>query len=93
MVVDPLFARGFAELGYLNFFKGQIGSFEEAEHSYDEALRYANKAIAIDPQIVLAYTVLSRVSFERGRWDEWKSYAEKLSELPALDGSTAAVLR
>ena len=87
--LDPLFAKGFAELGFLKRIKGGIGPGSERNELVDEGLFYANKAIEIDPTIARGYVVLSQVSFERRQWDEWENYARKSVELPDLDGRAA----
>jgi len=89
IMLDPLFARGFAELGYLKWIKGVISRSEEASELSDEALFYANRAIEIDPTIARAYVALQRVSFDRRQWDEWESYARQSVELPDLYGRAA----
>ncbi|MEP1472301.1 MAG: hypothetical protein ABJK25_15135 [Halieaceae bacterium] len=86
--IDPLFARGHAELGYVKWLKGQI-KLEEKDQLYDAAVAQANQAIAIDPTITTAYETLARVAFDRLQWQEWKENAQISVELNDLDGRAA----
>jgi TolB-like protein/Tfp pilus assembly protein PilF len=86
--IDPKFARGHAELGYVKWLKGQI-KLEEKDELYDAALAHAKTAIAIDPNITTAYETLARVAFDRLEWTEWKESATKSVELNDLDGRAA----
>jgi len=87
--LDPSFAEGFAELGFLKRFKGSISPLLEQNDLFDEALDNANRANEIDPTVARAYTGLSRVYFARRQWEEWLSHARQSVELPDLDGSAA----
>jgi adenylate cyclase len=87
--LDPLFARGFAELGFLKWWKAITGPFEEENGLFDEAVVCAKKAIEIDATIARAYIVLQQVSFNRRQWTDWERYARKSVELSDLDGRAA----
>ena len=89
VTLDPLYAKGIAELGWLLWFKGQISPLEQLGALYDRALLFAHKAIAIDPGISRAYQVMQRVHFHRRQWDEWEKCARKSVELPDVEGSAA----
>ncbi|MEP4146081.1 MAG: TIR domain-containing protein [Halioglobus sp.] len=86
--IDPKFARGHAELGYVKWLKGQIKLDEETQ-LYNAAVSHAQEAIAIDPSITTAYETLARVAFDRLEWKDWKSNALKSVELDDLDGRAA----
>ena len=86
--IDPKFARGHAELGYVKWLKGQI-KLEEKDQLYDAAISDAKRAIAIDPNITTAYETLARVAFDRLEWEDWKKNALKSVELNDLDGRAA----
>lgn len=87
--LDPMFARGLAELGFFKYFKGSVQLTEEREALFDEAIIYASRAIEIDPTISRAFVVLQRVANRRRQWDDWKRYADQSVELPDLDGRAA----
>lgn len=89
VALDPMFAVGFAELGYLEWFKGTISPPAVASELFDEALAHANKAIELNPSIARAYVVLHEVSSERRQWEAWENYARKSVELPDPDGRAA----
>lgn len=86
--IDPEFAPGYAELGFVSWMKGSISPAEQ-EALYDQALAYANKAISIDPNLTTAYETLARVSFDRLLWSDWETNARKSVELNDLDGRAA----
>ncbi|MEP5566486.1 MAG: TIR domain-containing protein [Halioglobus sp.] len=86
--IDPRFARGHAELGYVKWLKGQIKLEEKAE-LYDAAAAHARAAIAIDTDVTTAYETLARVAFDRLEWQSWKNNALKSVELNDLDGRAA----
>lgn len=89
VTLDPRYARGFAELGWLIWFKGQLSPLEQRDALYDKALQLAHKAVAIDPAISRAYQVMHRVHFHRRQWDQWERHARKSVELSDADGSAA----
>lgn len=89
IVLDPNFARGIAELGWLIWYKGLLSKVGMQDALYNEAANHALQAIAIDPQISRAYQVLQRVYFHRRQWDKWEEYARQSVRLPDLDGNAA----
>jgi serine/threonine-protein kinase len=89
IALDPMFARGIAEMGWLTWYKGLLSGISKREAIYDEAIRYARQALEIDPYISRAYQVLHRVYFHRRDWDSWEKYARKSAQLPDPDGSSA----
>ena len=89
VALDPMFAEGLAELGYLEWFKGTISPAEEASKLFDEALSHANRAMELNPSIARAYIVLQEVASTRREWDVWETYARMSVELPDPDGRAA----
>ena len=87
--LDPNFARGIAELGWLVWYKGLLSKPGTQDAIYTEAAGYAHQALAIDPQISRAYQVLQRVYFHRRQWDKWEEYARQSVKLPDLEGNAA----
>jgi TolB-like protein len=87
--LDPLFERGYAELGFLEVLRARIGPFEKEQDLFDRGVVYANKAIELNPDAGRAFQVLQIVAFERRRWDEWSEYAGKALEFPDRDGRAA----
>jgi len=87
--LDPKFARGMGELASLNAYKAAWSRFEERGESTNEAVSYANKAIALDPRLGIGYRILAQVFFDRRQWREWRTNIEKAVNLPDLDGRAA----
>jgi TolB-like protein len=87
--LDPNFARGIAELGWLIWYRGQLSAPDLQTRDFDEAVALAEQALALDPNISRAYQVLHRVYFHRRQWSQWEEYARKSVELPDLDGTAA----
>lgn len=90
--LDPLFARGFAELAERNRYKSQFVLAEERSELLGKAIFYANRAIELDPTFGDGYSVLAQVSFQRKQWNEWQHYIRKSVELPDVDGTAARIL-
>lgn len=86
IVLDPLFARGHAELGYVYWVKGQISPLAELNILYDLAVEKAQRALELDPALSTAYETIARVSFDRFQWDVWEENARKSIELNEVDG-------
>ncbi|MEP4146188.1 MAG: TIR domain-containing protein [Halioglobus sp.] len=82
--LDPEFARGFAQLGWLQILKRYTVAFnvEESNQLLVDAKFNAEKALSIDPSIVYAYSVLAFVAFERHLWAEWEELELKCAALP-----------
>ena len=89
IAIDPLFARGYAELGFVNWMKGSISPGPELEVLYDRAVTFANKAVALDDTLSTAYETLARVAFDRSQWEAWEVNARKSVETNDLDGRAA----
>jgi TolB-like protein len=89
IALDPEFARGIAELGWLKWYRGLLSPPELQTKDFDEAAELGQRALCIDPNISRAYQVLQRVYFHRRQWDKWEEYARKSVELPDVDGSAA----
>ena len=87
--LDPKFARGMAELGWLKWYKGLLSGPDRQHEIYDEATHCARKALELDPEISRGYQVLQRVYFHRRQWNKWEEYARKSVQLPDPDGSAA----
>jgi len=86
IALDPLFAQGIAELGYLYWVKGQISPYAEQISLYDESLSHAERALVIDPTLSTAFETIGRVSFDRLQWDAWEESATKSVQLNDIDG-------
>lgn len=86
IALDPLFARGHAELGYVYWVKGQISPLAELVEHYDLALENVERALELDPTLSTAYETIGRVSFDRFQWREWEENAQKSIELNDIDG-------
>ncbi|MEP1594602.1 MAG: hypothetical protein ABJK20_08520, partial [Halieaceae bacterium] len=87
--IDPLFAIGWAELGFVYWLKGSISPADEMDVLYDRALDYAKRAVALDPGISNAYETLARVAFDRAEWATWEDNARKSVQMNDLDGRAA----
>jgi len=82
--LDPDFARGYAQLGWLQILKRYTVAFdfEQSNQLLAEAKANAKKALSIDSSIVQAYSVLAFVAFERHNWVEWEELELKSAALP-----------
>lgn len=82
--LDPKFARGYAQLGWLQVLKRYTVPFdiELSNQLLIDAKKNAEKALLIDSSIVSAYSVLAFVAFERHLWSEWEELEKKCSALP-----------
>ena len=89
VAIDPLFAMGWAELGFVSWLKGSISTPDEMEVLYDRALAYANRAVALDPGNSNAFETLARVAFDRAEWANWENNARKSVQMNDLDGRAA----
>lgn len=89
VAIDPLFSKGWAELGFVSWLKGSISPPDAMDQLYDQALEYAAKAIELDPSNSNAYETLARVAFDRGEWANWESNARKSVQLNDPDGRAA----
>ncbi|MBL4571740.1 MAG: hypothetical protein JKY86_01530 [Gammaproteobacteria bacterium] len=84
--IDPLFANGFAELGYLHWVKGQISPLAELAGLYDQSLDYVERALELDPTLSTAYETIGRVAFDRFQWEAWEESAARSIQLDDIDG-------
>lgn len=84
--LDPQFARGYAELGFVSWVKAQISPIDELNRLYDVAVDNAERAIQLDPSLSTAYEVLGRVAFDRFQWPEWELNARQATLLNDLGG-------
>ena len=82
--LDPAFARGYAQLAWLQVLKRYTVAFdiEQSEQLLASAKSNAEKALLIDPSIVYAYSVLAFVAFERHLWTDWEELENKCAALP-----------
>ncbi len=84
--LDPMFADGYAELGFVSWVKAQISPLDELLRLYDVAVAHAERAIELDPSLSTAYEVLGRVAFDRFQWPEWELNARQATLLNDLSG-------
>lgn len=84
--LDPMFADGYAELGFVSWVKAQISPLDELLRLYDVAVAHAERAIELDPSLSTAYEVLGGVAFDRFQWPEWELNARQATLLNDLSG-------
>lgn len=84
--LDPMFADGYAELGFVSWVKAQISPLDELLRLYEVAVAHAERAIELDPSLSTAYEVLGRVAFDRFQWPEWELNARQATLLNDLSG-------
>ena len=87
--LDPQFAEGYAELGFVSWIKGQISPLEELNALYDQAVINAQKEIELNPELATPYEILGRVAFDRFQWDDWEYNARRATQLNDIDGRAA----
>ncbi len=88
--LDPEFARGLAELSYSIYLKWALSPYDQTAGLLEQALDYADRAIAIDPELERAYSTLQIVAAAQRRWESWETYARRSVELPDVDGRAAS---
>ena len=66
--LDPNFSQPFAALGYTLYLQIVFSYSESPLQTLDEALQFANKAIALDDKEALAHHSLGRVQTSRLRY-------------------------
>jgi len=67
--LDPNFAQPVAALGYTLFAQILYSSAESPLETLQEALQFANKAIALDDEEAMAHSALGRIQSLRGEYD------------------------
>ena len=67
--LDTNFAQAFAALGYALFAEVGLSYADSPIEKLDQALRIANKAVALDNKEAMAHFALSRVQMLRGDYD------------------------
>jgi len=81
--LDPDFARGYAQLGWLKIMKRYTEfNVREGARLLEEARQDAERAILLDPNLIKAYSVLAFVAFERHQWEEWERLDRKAISFP-----------
>ena len=83
---DPNFAQAFAALGYTLFLQVFLSYVDSPLEALEQALRFANKAVAIDNREAMAHFTLGRVQTLRG---EYKSAIAELRASIDLNPSSA----
>jgi tetratricopeptide (TPR) repeat protein len=69
-VLDPSFAQAFAALGYTLYIQVLLLHADSPLENLEQALRLANKAVALDDKEAMAHNTLGRVQTLRGEYDE-----------------------
>ncbi len=67
--LDPNFAQAFAALGYTLIIEVTNSDADAPLENLDQALRLANKAVALDDKEAMAHVTLGRVQALRGEYD------------------------
>jgi adenylate cyclase len=90
MVMAPGYADAYAELAAVHFERATFGWSEFVQQDIDTAIRYAQKAIDLDEESVLAHGVLARAYAATGKYDLAMAESERALE---INPSDAEVLR
>ncbi len=67
--LDPNFAQAFAALGYTLYLQVLYSYADSPLEGLEQALRFANKAVALDDKEAMAHHTLGRVQTLRGEYD------------------------
>lgn len=87
--LDPGFAQAFAQLAYVQSFRGFTRVFEGYNtESEQQAIANANRAIELDPSLSKAYSVLAISAIVNRRWQEFLNYADIILSLPDIETTT-----
>ena len=68
--LDPNFAQAFAALGFTLYLQVLYSYVDSLLEDLEQALRFANKAVALDDKEAMAHNTLGRVQTLRGEYDE-----------------------
>lgn len=90
MAMAPAYADAYAELASVHFERATFGWSEFVQQDIDTAIRYAQKAIDLDEESVLAHGVLARAYAAIGKYDLAMAESERALE---INPSDAEVLR
>ncbi len=90
MAMAPNYADAYAELAGVHFERATFGWSEFPQQDIDTAIRYAQKAIALDDESVLAHGVLARAYAATRKYDLAMAESERALE---INPSDAEVLR
>lgn len=90
MAMAPTYADAYAELASVHFERATFGWSEFVQQDIDAAIRYAQKAIDLDEESVLAHGVLARAYAATGKYDLAMAESERALE---INPSDAEVLR
>ena len=90
MVMAPNYADAYAELADIHFERATFGWSEFVQQDIDTAIRYAQKAIDLDEENVLAHGVLARAYAATRKYDLAMAESERALE---INPSDAEVLR
>lgn len=89
VLIDTLFAEAYAEIGHMYYFLGRDGVIER-EEAYNEIKKLSDKAIAINPNISRAYSILAlRLLLAGNKYsqDEYRAHYEKAIEINPNDAT------
>ena len=94
VVDDPDYAEPWALLGWLHLDAARYGFVPDAEIAAEmgTALEYASRAVAIDPENVVALRALSAVQYHLGNFDESERIQRQALALNPNDPDTLAQL-
>ena len=67
--LDPYFAQPFAALAFALYLQVGLSYADSPLENLDQALRFANKAVALDDKEAMAHFTLGRVQILRGEYD------------------------
>lgn len=81
IAVDPNFAPAYAYLCYTHYQTVIMGWGADDEHSLNQGMEAAQKALTLDPKDSVAYFALGRIQMLRGQHDESIASLEKAIEL------------
>jgi class 3 adenylate cyclase/TolB-like protein/Flp pilus assembly protein TadD len=90
MTMAPAYADAYAELASVHFERATFGWSEFVQQDIDTAIRYAQKAIDLDEESVLAHGVLARAYAATGKYHLAMAESERALE---INPSDAEVLR
>ncbi len=96
MVMAPNYADAYAELAGVHFERATFGWSEFPQQDIDTAIRYAQKAIDLDEENVLAHGVLARAYAATRKYDLAIAESERALDHPqrcrGAEGAAAGLL-
>jgi TolB-like protein/class 3 adenylate cyclase/Tfp pilus assembly protein PilF len=90
---DPNYARAWGGVAWTHWFEARMGGWDDTrEEALGKGIKFAERAIKIDPNDTNGYMQLANLSAVMGEHDRAVAYAQQAATLASNDYQTTAVL-